>query len=52
MRLVQSYRRIRYREDAAEVCTALRQKYPGDRDVRGLCGAAAATPVNASRPSQ
>jgi outer membrane protein assembly factor BamD len=47
LRLVESYRAIRYREDAAEVCTALGQKYPSDRDVRGLCGA----PVTANRPT-
>jgi outer membrane protein assembly factor BamD len=47
LRLVEAYRAIRYREDAAEVCTSLRQKYPGDRDVLGLCGA----PVNAARPT-
>jgi outer membrane assembly lipoprotein YfiO len=48
LRLVQAYRAIRYREDVAETCAALRQSYPGDREVARLCGEAprtAASPV-------
>ncbi|GAC1654415.1 MAG: hypothetical protein NVS4B3_18390 [Gemmatimonadaceae bacterium] len=47
LRLVDAYRAIRYKDDAAEVCTALRQAYPGDPDVRARCAApdtAARTP--------
>ena len=43
LRLVESYRAIRYREDADELCATLRQRYAGDRDVREACGAAPVT---------
>ncbi|GAC1515847.1 MAG: hypothetical protein NVS1B4_08030 [Gemmatimonadaceae bacterium] len=39
LRLVDSYRAIRYKDDAAEVCATLRQGYPADPDVRSRCGA-------------
>ncbi|MGH7665571.1 MAG: outer membrane protein assembly factor BamD [Gemmatimonadaceae bacterium] len=38
MRLVDAYRAINYREDAAEACRALRRAYPDDREARELCG--------------
>ncbi len=54
LRLVEAYREIRYREDAAEVCQALRTKYAGDREVRELCGdappPAVASPASGARP--
>jgi hypothetical protein len=37
LRLVQSYKANRYREDASELCTQLRQRYPSDRDVNKVC---------------
>lgn len=37
--LVESYRRINYREEAAEACEQLHRQYPGDGEVRQLCGA-------------
>src|SRR5687768_6994247 len=48
LRLAEAFTAIRYREDAREVCTTLRAKYPGDADVLEACGpapAAATTPV-------
>jgi outer membrane protein assembly factor BamD len=45
LRLVESYRAIRYREDADELCATLRERYAGDREVREECGAA---PVSAT----
>jgi len=38
LRLVEAFRAIRYKEDVEEVCSALRQNYPGDREVRQECG--------------
>ncbi len=38
LRLVQAYDIIRWREDKTEVCTALHDRYPSDRDVIGVCG--------------
>jgi outer membrane assembly lipoprotein YfiO len=38
LRLVEVYRSINYRDDARDACTTLHQKYPGDREVRSLCG--------------
>ena len=37
LRLVEAYKAIRYREDASELCAQLRERYPNDRDVRGVC---------------
>ena len=52
VRLVQAYRAIRYREDAAELCTQLRKKYVNDAEVRAACNgipdvlpSAASTPI-------
>ena len=54
LRLVDSYKAIRYKEDAADACAALRKSYPDDAEVRVTCeGVAApaavapAVPVNA-----
>jgi outer membrane assembly lipoprotein YfiO len=38
LRLAQAYDIIRWREDKTEVCTALHERYPTDRDVLGVCG--------------
>lgn len=47
LRLLQAYRAIRYGEDAADVCDALRKRYPLDPETRDACGAA---PVAAEKP--
>jgi outer membrane protein assembly factor BamD len=45
LRLVDAYKAIRYREDAADACAALRQSYPEDAEVRATClGVAAPAP--------
>lgn len=40
LRLHEAYRAINYKEDAADICSAMRTKYPNDRDVREACGSA------------
>jgi outer membrane protein assembly factor BamD len=45
LRLVEVYRSINYRDDARDACATLQQKYPSDREVRSLCGAAPAATV-------
>ena len=37
LKLAQSYKKIHYREDASDVCTELRQRYPRDGDVKNVC---------------
>lgn len=37
LRLVESYKANRYREDASDLCTQLRQRYPSDSDVNKVC---------------
>ena len=37
LRLVESYKAIHYREDASELCTQLRQRYPSEGRVRESC---------------
>jgi outer membrane assembly lipoprotein YfiO len=41
--LVDSYRAIRYKDDASDVCNTLRVAYPQDREVRERCGVATAS---------
>ena len=43
IRLHQAYKAIRYTDDARDLCEAMWKAYPGDRQVRGECGAAPAT---------
>ncbi|MFN2566783.1 MAG: outer membrane protein assembly factor BamD [Gemmatimonadaceae bacterium] len=38
LRMVETYRRIRWNEEAKEVCTTLRRNYPADQEVRQACG--------------
>lgn len=45
LRLHESYRAIRYTEDARELCDAMRKAYPNDREVLNDCGPAPATPA-------
>ena len=45
LRLLESYRAIKYTEDARDLCDAARKAYPNDRDVNKDCGPAPATPA-------
>ncbi len=40
IRLAESYKAIRYREDLSDTCAKLRTGYPGDREIIDVCGAA------------
>jgi hypothetical protein len=52
LRLVDAYKAIRYKEDAADACATLRKSYPDDVDVRRTCdGIASATAPIASTPA-
>ena len=44
LRLVESYKKIRYREDAVEACAALRKRFPDDAETRVACTGVAAPP--------
>ena len=46
LRMIESYRVIRYKEEAAEACTEVRKTFGGDPEVRKLC-----PPVAAPRDS-
>ena len=50
LKLVDAYRRIKYRDDANDVCAQLRTAYPGDREVRERCGVATASVQSGSKP--
>lgn len=39
LRMLESYRKMNYREEATELCATLRQTYPTDGEVRESCGA-------------
>lgn len=47
IRLVQTYRAIRYRDDATDVCQSLQKRYPTDSEARELCGP---SPVAGTKP--
>ena len=59
LRLVEAFKQIKYKEDASEMCTQLRRKYPTDREVRETCSGvpdapaptAAATPTPSTLPT-
>ncbi|HVF41059.1 MAG TPA: outer membrane protein assembly factor BamD [Gemmatimonadaceae bacterium] len=40
LRLHEAYRAINYKDDARDLCDAMRKAYPTDREVRSACGAA------------
>jgi outer membrane protein assembly factor BamD len=44
LRLVDSYKKIRYREDAVDACAALRKSFPDDAEVRTTCADVAPPP--------
>jgi outer membrane protein assembly factor BamD len=48
LRLVESYRAIRYTEEANEICAALRTKYPTDPEVGRTCPP---PPASAAKPA-
>jgi outer membrane protein assembly factor BamD len=48
LRLVEAYKAIRYRDDATELCSQLRQRYPRDGDVSRACEGVAV--VAATKP--
>lgn len=45
LRLHELYTKIRWKEDAAETCSAMWKAYPSDGDVKGACGAPPADTV-------
>lgn len=53
LRLHELYTKIRWKEDAAETCTAMWKAYPGDAEVKAACGSAPADSAksNAVPPS-
>jgi outer membrane protein assembly factor BamD len=50
LRLAESYREIRYREDFAETCQKLRQSYPGDLEIGAACRGARRADSTATTP--
>jgi outer membrane protein assembly factor BamD len=50
LRLAEVYERIRWKEDKAEVCATLREKYPSDREVTTICGAAVTSRMAPAKP--
>jgi outer membrane protein assembly factor BamD len=45
LRLLEAYQAIKYRDDARDLCDAMRKAYPADREVREQCGPAPSTPA-------
>jgi outer membrane protein assembly factor BamD len=45
LRLLESYKAIKYTEDARDLCDAMRKAYTNDRDVLKACGPAPSTPA-------
>ncbi|NUQ11417.1 MAG: outer membrane protein assembly factor BamD [Gemmatimonadaceae bacterium] len=45
LRLAQAYEAIRYKDDKADVCKTLREKYPADPEVASTCGPVPPRPV-------
>ena len=45
LRLLESYKAIKYTEDARDLCDAMRKAYSNDRDVLKACGPAPSTPA-------
>ena len=48
LRLLESYRAIKYTEDARELCDVMRKTYSNDREILKECGPAPATPTPAT----
>jgi outer membrane protein assembly factor BamD len=51
LRLLESYRAIRYNDDARELCDAMRKAYPTDREVSKQCGPAPVKPATSAAPT-
>jgi outer membrane protein assembly factor BamD len=51
LRLLESYRAIRYNDDARELCDAMRKAYPTDREVSKQCGPAPVKPATSTAPT-
>ena len=51
LRLLEAYQKIRYKDDAADVCNTLRVTYPDDAIVRLRCPAATASAQTPQPPS-
>jgi len=49
LRLLDSYRAIRYTADARDLCDAITKTYPSDREVRAQCGSASSAAVSTPR---
>lgn len=49
-RMLETYRKLNYAEEAEEVCRTMRDRYPGDAEVASACGEAPATPPTAAPP--
>lgn len=45
LRLAQAYEAIKYKDDKADVCKTLREKYPNDPEVAAICTPVAEKPV-------
>ncbi len=50
LRMIESYRVIRYKEEAAEACTAVRARFASDPEVRQLCPPPAPARDSAAAP--
>lgn len=50
LRLAQAYEAINYRDDRADVCRTLREKYPNDPEVAGTCPPVVTEPVGRRSP--
>jgi outer membrane protein assembly factor BamD len=51
LRMIESYRAIRYAEEASETCTAVRQRFAADAEVQRLCPTTAPKDSTAAVPS-
>jgi outer membrane assembly lipoprotein YfiO len=50
LKLVEAYDAIKYKDDKADVCKTLREKYPSDPEVAATCPPVAGQPVVPPRP--
>lgn len=50
LRLAQAYDAIKYKDDKADVCKTLKEKYPTDPEVAVMCGPASPKPVVPGAP--
>lgn len=50
LRLADSFKAIKYKDDLADVCSSLRAGFPGDHEVRETCGAGPAPAASSTPP--